>query len=61
MQDYVRGRILDFAGSHTFAKKLYASPETVKAAAQEALADLLRPGEFEGARNLKLVFSHTCL
>lgn len=61
MQDYVRGRILDFAGGQVFAKKLYTSPATVRAAAQDALEELSRPGELHSAKNLKLVFRHTCL
>ena len=60
-QDYVRGRILDFAGGQVFAKKLYTSASTVRAAAQDALEELSRPGDLHSAKNLKLVFRHTCL
>lgn len=61
LQDYVRSRILDFAGGQVFAKKLYTSPATVRAAAQDALQELLRPGDNAVSKNLKLVFRHTCL
>ena len=61
MQDYVRSRILDFSSGQVFAKKLYTSPAIVRAAAQDALDELSRPGEANAAKNLKLVFRHTCL
>lgn len=61
VQDYVRSRILDFAGGQAFAKRLYTSANTVRAAAQDALQELSQPWETSANKNLKLVFRHTCL
>ena len=60
----MRSRILDFVSEQSFAKRLYASSDVVRAAAQETLAELARPAgqdSNKGSRNLKLVFRHTCL
>lgn len=63
LQDYVRNRILEFVSEHAFAKKLYASPDMARAAAEETLEELGRPNSDSSreARNLKLVFRHSCL
>ena len=63
LQDYVHSRIIKFAGEQGFARRLYASPAVVKAAAEDALSELQQPSNAAaaGQRQLKLVFRHTCL